>query len=138
MQGPKPKSPATRQRRNKSASAAVLPTGALGDAPTLPKGRRWRAETKAWWADVWASPMASQFLQADVHALRRLAVLVNAFWVAPSTSMAGEIREQEARFGLTPLDRWRLQWKFDDEPTKPAVKYQEDGVDPRTKLRVVK
>ena len=137
MPGRKPKDPATRQRRNKSASAANLPASDRQEAPSLPAGREWHAETKAWWADVWVSPMASQFLQADVHALRRLAVLIDDFWVAPGTSLAGEIRQQEARFGLTPLDRWRLQWKLDEGPKKPTVKYEEDEVDPRTRLRAV-
>lgn len=82
--------------------------------------------------------MATEFFQADVHAIQRLAVLVDHFWIAPAASLAAEIRQQEARFGLTPLDRWRLQWKLEDEPKKPVAKYQEEGVDPRTKLRAVK
>ena len=138
MAGPKPKNPAIRRRRNKSATAATLSVNGKEKAPTLPKGRKWRAETKAWWADLWASPMASQFLQVDGHSLRRLAVLVDEFWIAPSTSRGAEIRQQQAQFGLTPQDRARLGWKMDEEPKRPIVKYEEDAEDPRTKLRAVK
>lgn len=133
-----PKNPATRRRRNKSATAATLSVNGKGKTPPLPKGRKWRAETKAWWADVWASPMVAEFLQVDIHSLRRLAILVDEFWIAPSTSRGAEIRQQQAQFGLTPQDRARLGWKMGEEPKKPAQKYEEDGEDPRKKLRLMK
>jgi hypothetical protein len=83
-------------------------------APKLPAERTWHALTLRWWADVWASPMASEYLAADVHGLFRLAVLVDDYWCAGSPSgrkeLAGEIRLQGQAFGLTPLDRRRLEW----------------------------
>lgn len=115
MPGPAPKPAATRQRRNKASSAARLI--ALPDrsakVPPLPEGRGWQPETIAWWADVWSSPMAPEFLDADVHGLLMLAVLVDAFWQEPSEKLAGEIRLQRQCFGLTPIDRRRLQWEVD-------------------------
>jgi hypothetical protein len=58
--------------------------------------------------------MASEYLDADVHGLFRLAVLVDDYWCAGSPSgrkeLAGEIRLQGQAFGLTPLDRRRLEW----------------------------
>jgi hypothetical protein len=69
--------------------------------------------TTKWWKDVWSSPMTEQFIRVDAHALFRLALLVNAFWVEPSTKLAAEIRIQQQAFGLTPLDRSRLQWNIE-------------------------
>jgi hypothetical protein len=83
--------------------------------------------TRLWWKDVWASPMAEEFLRADEHALLRLAVLVDLFWTEPSQKLAGEIRLQQQAFGLTPLDRRRLEWQ---------VVQTEEAVDRREQRRV--
>lgn len=69
--------------------------------------------TLRWWRDVWASPMGTEYLRADTHALFRLAVLIDKFWLNPSTKLAAEIRLQQQAFGLTPLDRSRLQWSIE-------------------------
>jgi hypothetical protein len=99
--------------------------------------------TLAWWKDVWRSPMAKEFVRADIHGLYVLAELVDAFWQHPTKEMAGEIRLQRQCFGLTPIDRRRLQWEVErvqaaardkskrKAPTKPPVE------DPRKMLRVV-
>lgn len=118
MPGPPPKKPELRQRKNKSATAAMLGEHQQ-PIPDLPDQRIWHPMTSRWWDDIWASPMAVQFLDADRHALYRLAVLIDAFWLEPTKELAGEIRQQESRFGLTPLDRWRLQWKV-EPPEAPA------------------
>lgn len=111
-----PKNPATRQRRNRASTARTL-AGLPEDfiAPDLPEMRPWNAMTLSWWDDVWASPMAGEFLDggADIHGLYLLAVLVDEFWTSPSTALAGEIRLQRQCFGLTPIDRRRLQWEID-------------------------
>lgn len=88
--------------------------------------------------------MAEQWLASDVHVLRRLAVLVNEYWHRPTPTVLAEIRQQEARFGLTPMDRHRLQWKIDmdrdaagsgpDESDAPPPPTK----DPREALRLVK
>jgi hypothetical protein len=116
---PLPKPAATRQRRNKAETAAKLipfPTGA-SKVPPLPAwpapDREWHPMTLAFWTDVWSSPMASEFLESDVHGLVMLATLVDAFWVSPSEKLAGEIRLQRQCFGLTPIDRRRLQWEVE-------------------------
>ena len=111
-----PKNPATRQRRNRTSTARTL-AGLPPDfvTPELPDVRPWQSMTLSWWDDVWASPMASEFIDggADIHGLYLLAVLVDEFWSNPSTSLAGEIRLQRQCFGLTPIDRRRLQWEID-------------------------
>lgn len=115
MPGPAPKNPATRQRRNKSATRSLLPAEAAPRqrAPSLPRHREWHDMTRSWWKDVWSSPMASEYLRADEHALFRLAVLIDAFWTEPSQALAAEIRLQQQAFGLTPLDRRRLEWNIE-------------------------
>lgn len=120
--------------------------------PALPKGRRWRAETKAWWADVWASPMAGEFVdgRADIHGLFVLAVLVDDFWSEPTTALAAEIRLQRQCFGLTPIDRRRLQWEIERgeeatertrrrraEPAPAAAASGGQAADPRSLLHAV-
>jgi len=137
--GPPPKDPRLRQRVNKVTTAAKLP--ADGDAPPreippLPKRKcppcegtgavkgeacatcegsgiwAWHELTLAMWADVWRSPMAGEFVQADVHRLYAYAVLVDRFWLG-EVEQAAEIRLQGQCFGLTPLDRRRLQWEVE-------------------------
>lgn len=57
--------------------------------------------------------MAHEFVRADAHALFRLAVLIDLFWSDPSVKLAAEIRLQQQAFGLTPLDRSRLEWSIE-------------------------
>lgn len=115
MPGPAPKNQQTRQRRNKVVTRANLAVEEnRGErVPQLPKDVAWHAMTKRWWRDVWHSPMASEYLEADLHALVRLAILINMFWLKPSPKLAGEIRLQQQAFGLTPLDRRRLEWNIE-------------------------
>lgn len=106
--------------------------------------------TLAWWADVWASPMAPEFEASDVHGLFMLALLVDDFWSAdaPSArmSLAAEIRHQSQRFGLSPIDRRRLQWeveRVEDAQDKGARRRgrvpapSRRSADPRSVLRPV-
>ena len=137
MPGPLPKNPSTRQRRNKQSTAVALP-------PECVKGQRigpdtdWLPQTLAWWEDVLASPMSTQYREADMHALLRLAVLIDLFWIKPTVPLAAEIRQEESRFGLTPLDRMRLQWKIEDEKPAKVPRAVREGPDPRALLRSVK
>lgn len=152
--GPAPKPAHMRQRRNRKAGAAVLTAPENPRVPELtsPDGREWHPMTLRWWERVWESPMANEYLPSDVDGLERLAVLVDDFYLATSASnrkeLLQEIRLQEARFGLSPVDRSRLQWEIEKgeqaarkrqppkEPaTEPAGRIQGD---PRQVLRVVK
>lgn len=117
---PVPKDPSTRARRNKTSTNAILRPVANPKIPALPKGRHWNSETRAWWKDVWSSPMAPEYDDSDFHAIQRLAMLVDVYYsasiegdVSVMLKLAAEIRMQEQRFGLTPIDRRRLQWTID-------------------------
>lgn len=89
--------------------------------------------------------MAGQYLPTDVDGLGRLAILIDSYYSRPQALIMGEIRLQEARFGLSPLDRSRLQWEIAkaedaDRRRKPeAVPEPSRKVsDPRKTLRAVK
>ncbi len=150
-----------RQRRNRAPTAAQLPAESEEQArrvPQLPKvsytdkrscpecgheweepvERKWHRLTRAWWRDVWHSPMAGEYLEADIHGLYRLAVLVDRFWYEGTKELAAEIRQQQTAFGLTPIDRMRLQWSIQrTEKPRPAQPVAPEG-DPRSLLQAVK
>jgi hypothetical protein len=121
--GPQPKPPGQKRRRNIESTARTLvavPITALV-TPKLPEleGMEWHPATVAFWDDLWSSPMAPEYDSSDLHGLFMLADLVNAYWQTPSrqaitrSKIAAEIRLQRQCFGLTPIDRRRLQWTIE-------------------------
>lgn len=113
--GPTPKNPATRARRNKAATAAAMDPELNKDRvvpplPSRPRGKKWHPMTVAMWEDIWRSPMAAEYLQADLHGLYILVELVDAFHRTPSIALAAEIRQHRIPYGITPIDRRRLDW----------------------------
>jgi len=112
-----PKPTHLRQRRNKKAGATTLlaPDTEQGEKTKLPPlqnpdKRKWHKLTRSWWEHVWQSPMAGEYLPTDVDGLARLAILVDNYYNSASKELLTEIRLQEARFGLSPVDRFRLGW----------------------------
>lgn len=148
--GPAPKPAGLRQRRNKKPGAKTLrpaskqSKGGGARVPTLlnPDKRRWHRLTRVWWRHVWQSPMAAEYLETDVDGLARLAILVDDYYNAPDRQTLGEIRLQEARFGLSPVDRSRLAWemeKADELERKKAAKKRTPAmgrIDPRDVLEM--
>jgi hypothetical protein len=155
MPGPPPKDPRLRQRRNKASTRATLP--ALADpaavagrlSPSLPERGKgevpWHPETVTFWREVWASPMAAEYIPADVPGLVIVAQLVDRFHYG-EVQLAAEIRLQRQCFGLTPLDRRRLQWEIERgetaerrrQQTPSAAPKLKAGQDPRRRLWSVK
>ena len=154
--GPPPKPSALRQRRNKTSTNASLPSAeeaAANEVPDLfPRddGMPWHPMVIEWWESVWRSPMASEYLDADMKGgLYLLADLHQARWHAESRSglieASREIRLQEVRFGLSPVDRRRLQWEVargeeaERKRRSPAPKAvsKEVGGDPRSALKAI-
>lgn len=137
-------------RRNASVTKSTLTRDHDVVAPDLPdRDSGWHHLTTEWWADIWASPMAPEFDSSDTHGLYVLADLVDAFWMEESprqrASLAGEIRLQRQCFGLTPIDRRRLQWEIertedaqDKGKRRRASKPKADtpADDPRSVLRL--
>lgn len=145
MSGPPPKPAHLRQRTNKKVSHATLEMPTTSDVPTIPNPdeRNWHPLTVTAWDHAWQSPMASQWLETDVDALGRLAVLWDDFYKKPCKLVLAEIRLQEQRFGLSPLDRSRLQWEVTRAEQAERSKQQPKGskrssVDPRSFLSAVK
>lgn len=151
---PLPKPAGLRQRRNRESTRALLPSereAAAAEVPALPKlarGKKWNAMVVGWWEAVWRSPMASEYLTADKEALYLLARLHQDFWTADDPKerqqLAAEIRQQGVRFGLSPIDRRRLQWEVekgeqasDRTETRRKRKVVAEAKDPREVLKVV-
>lgn len=118
---PVPKPAALRQRRNAASTKSTLPSAKAAKrnrVPALPERESggWHPLVLEWWASVWRSPMASEFLDADMRGgLFLLADLHQIRWTVRDkpkelAAVAAEIRLQEVRFGLSPVDRRRLQW----------------------------
>lgn len=146
---PPPKEPSTRARTNRSSTRTTLTATSSRQAPDLPELHEdgWHPMTIRWWIDVWSSPMADEYLVADEHGLYRLAVLVNDFWRRPTKDVAAEIRLQEQRYGLSPLDRRRLEWTVEQATEakdrgrqrreRQGVKQPSKADDPRRAFSVV-
>lgn len=128
MRGRTRKPPHLRQRRNKQLGDRVLTGGrAVQDGaalPQLPAGS-WHDATRSWWASVWASPLAGEYLDADVHGLLVIARLHDACWRGldagnVSVALAGELRLWMSLFGLDPASRGKLGWFSSPEAEAPA------------------
>ena len=163
MPGPPPKPNHMRQRRNKMTTRATLAAPARKvRSPKVPKlpargrGRgAWHPRVRAWWSDVWNSPMASEYLDVHRHGLEALAELRQQFYIAkePGKLLAlhAEIRQSQRDYGLTPLDLRRLQWEVRraidavdaadvadaKSPQKAKRQPKQKKVDPRKLLRLV-
>lgn len=155
MPGPPPKPAHLRQRRNKTPGEAQLPTEQSSLENTVPElpvrtDRVWHPKVLEWWTSVWRSPMASEWLDADMRGgLYLLADLHQARWEAddPGTlvKVSAEIRLQEVRFGLSPIDRSRLRWTIahSDEAVEKLEARKEGKApksgkkDPRSVLKMV-
>lgn len=131
----------------------MLPTvesQADAEVPELPElsvTEKWHPEVLRWWESVWRSPMAVEYLESDKRDLFLVARLEQDFWTATDSGdrqkLAAEIRQQGMRFGLSPIDRRRLQWQIEkgdqaQERTskRRAVKEADPAKDPRDVLKL--
>lgn len=143
MPGPASKPENLRQRRNKKASAAELTAPETPEIPAIPNPdkREWHELSIAWWDHIWSSPMATRYLKTDLDGLGMLALIVDEFYKTLDLKLLAEIRMQESRYGLSPWDRARLDWRVtpaaDDKP-KPVSRKRDEAVDPRKFLKAVK
>jgi hypothetical protein len=121
--GQVPKHQSVVQRRNRASTKAILHEVDSDDVvvPDLPpladragNPVPWHAQTIAWWADIFSSPMSVEYHKSDIWGLIALAVLWNKFWNNPSDDAHKEIRLARKDFGQTPLDRMRLQWQLEN------------------------
>lgn len=117
--GPAPKDARLRQRTNRKAGAGPLVDSSAAPAPRAkvpnipnPDLREWHALTLIEWKRWWKSPMALKWLDSDFGGLAILARLYDDYFKSGDVELLKEIRLQRPCFGLTPLDRSRLQWEI--------------------------
>lgn len=150
MPGPPPKDPRLRARTNKHSTFNSTTTEEqprldppiLGECPNGEDG--WHPRTLQWWGMIWSSPVTVFWLSCDQAELIKLAVLEDQFWKHPTPQIAAEIRLQRQCFGLTSLDRRRLQWEVNraeesERKKKPVAPQMQDQAedDPRHGLTAV-
>ena len=71
------------------------------------------ASTREWWATIWASPMATAWVEADEDSLIRLAKMRDEFHRGDlPVSAFSAMQALEDRFGLSPKARRALQWEI--------------------------
>lgn len=139
--GPLPKDPDKRER----SGVPTYPTVVLGRtpaataAPKLHNRAVWRKlhrETRAWWRMLLRAPQASEYLESDWTRLAEVILPLHEQYnrakderdVATMVKLAGEIRQQEADFGLTPTSRMRNRWAI-----RPVSKTDSDEENETTK-----
>jgi hypothetical protein len=112
---PIPKSPATRQRTNKPpVKPAELVARRKVKVPNLPRredGSEWSKLTRSFWHELQRSPMVAEYLPSDLHGLYICADLYEQYWRTGDVKYAAELQRQRQCYGLTPIDRRRLQWE---------------------------
>jgi hypothetical protein len=111
------KPPGLRQRRNRTSTAATFEAGAAAkvDLDKLDPNRPWHKLTRWSWDIWWASPMAVEWVDADVPGLVRIARLVDDFWHAETdvaAKLEGQIRLSSTQYGISPISRRQLQWEI--------------------------
>lgn len=93
----------------------------------------WNPLTLEWWVDLWESPMSGEFHSSDRHGLFRLAALVDNFWRRPGADTHAEVRLAQKDYGLTPMDRRRLEWTIEtaDKAKSEGDKRRKDASPPK-------
>jgi hypothetical protein len=131
MRGRHPKPAHLRQNRTVKAGRATIETPEHPEIPPIPNpdARAWHPLTLESWERAWSSPMAPEWLPSDVDAMGRLAILWDQYYKDPKVVTLAEIRQQECRFGFSPLDRSRLQWEVNrgDEAHQQRQKRLRNG-----------
>lgn len=122
--GPLPKDPSQRRRRNADiVNATTLPAdGPDGVTPELPGGHDYDTRTLAWYQTWRTSPQATTFLATDWQRLHMLAELVEQYWQEPKKDLLSEIRLNEGSLGGTAADRIRLRWVVQQPEDAPAAR----------------
>lgn len=113
--GPAPKDPSRRARRNGDPVPQTVLTFVKSEQPDLPdsmpEGEPWPPETIRWW-NLWGdSAQAELMTVTDWSFLQDTAVLHANLWLG-QTSVAAELRLRVAKFGATLEDRARLRIVF--------------------------
>lgn len=123
--GPPPKDPARRARRNKDVAQLRVVEVQPVPQPDLPEFEvetkrdgemvmvpfTWPSATRDWWSMLSMHPLAGEFIETDWSYLMDTARIHAAFWHG-RLDAASELRLREAKYGFTPEDRARLRIQF--------------------------
>lgn len=132
---PAPKPAHLRQRRNRYANSTTI-EAAPAQKPALDsvdlgvdllgENLAWHPEARRAWDTWWSSPIASEWVDADVPGLIETIRLVNDFWTEPKAdtrrSLRAEVRMSLREYGLSSLGRLQLRWelkRLDEAPSAP-------------------
>ena len=130
--GPPPKNPSARARRNKEVVQLRVVQAVSAPKPDLPEFEVevkrdgepvmvpfvWPAATRDWWSMLDSHPLAPEFTEMDWSYLLDTALIHASFWKG-SLDRAAELRLREAKYGFTPDDRARLRITF-AQATEPS------------------
>lgn len=124
---PTPKPRNARARANLDTNPKIELEFEPGKRPTLPtvwvdeSGARnkigWSPLTLDWWNDWCNSPQAKIFSTSDWRSLLSTAFVADRWHKTWKVQYASELRQREAAFGATPIDRLRLRmaWREDEK-----------------------
>ena len=127
--GPAPKPREQRRDRHKKQAGdwvQLPPEGYQGPIPAL-AGLGLSNSTLEWWKTIWRSPMATQWSEGDVPALKELAML-RELLLDGKMSVAAEVRLRSDSFGLTPAGRQQRRW--DDYRGRSGARWSLQGAAP--------
>lgn len=77
----------------------------------------WYEPVKAWWDDIWSSPMSSEFVESDIHGLYMACVYMHEglnpyYKVSDRLKMMQAFEKTIKDYGLTPTAREALRWQI--------------------------
>ncbi|WIA95813.1 hypothetical protein [Curtobacterium sp. MCBA15_004] len=146
------KHPSTRARRNKTAGARTLAAVSAAGIPDKPDWVDWTPAAVAYWNDMWASEMSSEWLESDYHNVVMCTSAYNDFVTGESAKdrkdAMAELRLQRKDLGLSPMARRSLEWAVESaeqakergavrRSTSSSSKQPKRGEDPRSVLQAV-
>lgn len=129
MSGPPPKDPKARRRRNPTPGFRSLPfTGREGEAPEWPLPFAGDYELKMW-KRLWALPQALEWERMRCE--DSVALYVRTYCAAvedpENTKLMAEVRQLDAKIGLSPKAMKDMRWEIDDaEAVAPATTVLEE------------
>ena len=136
ISGPAPSQ--TKKRRNADThewqDVVNVPYG--GPSPELPDSYEWGPACRAWYSAVRSMPHCVLWTASDWMFALETAFVANEMW-AGNAAVAGELRQRNAKLGVTLEDRMKLRIRYRDPEVgavASAPKPRSAGVDPRVML----
>lgn len=123
MTGPPPKDASQRRRRNATPGFKLLPhDGRDGLAPEWPFATPTEDESRTW-NKVWKLPQAIEWERMRCE--DTVALYVRTFCCAvqspDNTKLLAEVRQLDAKIGLSPKAMRDLRWETDEPRDEPEV-----------------